>query len=527
MLARPSVLALLSCAVGCTGSPTTAADLVIRDADVWTVDADDTRATALAITDGAFVWVEDARRPVRAGSIGGGPEVEAPAEEPATAGVLGGTGADGVGVAPQAAVPGQHAVARGGVERLEQVVPDRPVAIMEQTSHAVWVNTSALAALGYDATTPDPVGGVILRDDAGTPTGLLLDAAGERAFDLALEERPSDLNEAALRLGLAEAARHGITSLGDGRAYWKRGYVDAWQALAAAGELTLRAQVPLWAYPDADDTTQIATLTSLRDGDGSDRLRVGQIKLYSDGIVWLTTGAMLEPYVTSGFAGPTGLTYFDGPRLTRYVTELEAAGFDMHIHAIGDRGVRQALDAIEAARDTNGAIGARHRLTHVEYVAPEDVPRFSALNVAADLQLSGAWTQPAALHDNDFLVGAARVDERAFRLRDLHDSGARVVLSSDFDVGPMSPFTGLARSIDRGDQSLPDLSAALRAVTLDAAWVLRQDDITGSIEVGKRADLVVVDRALETATRQELASTEVLWTVVDGEAVWRAPAFSP
>jgi AraC-like DNA-binding protein len=117
---------------------------------------------------------------------------------------------------------------------------------------------------------------------------------------------------------------------------------------------------------------------------------------------------------------------------------------------------------------------------------------------AADVQLAGSWTAPSRLHDNDFLVGPARVDERAYRVRDLYDAGARVVLSSDYDVGPMSPFVGMARAVDRGDQSLPSVEAALRAVTIEAAWVLRQEELVGSLEVGKRADFVVVDRDVFT-----------------------------
>lgn len=545
-----------------TGTEVAPADRILRGGDIVTMDAAGTRATALAIRDGAIVWVgSDAAIP---------PAFLGPATELVEL--------DGLQV-----LPGLHDVhnhileafhpaagtcliggyaplpshvdelrrcagdqvgtdwvvgwgfdfwtaatsggARTPAEILDEAIPDRPAAIMETTSHAAWVNHLALEALGYDAVAPDPPGGVVLRDGGGAPTGLLLDAAGDAAFDLALAESAEmqPLTEEALRLGLAEAARNGLTSVGDGRCYWKRGYVEAWQAVAAAGDLPLRAVVPLWAYPDEDDDAQIAALTAYYSDDPASRLRFSQVKMYADGIVWLTTGALLEDYAGPTFAGPRGLSYFSADRLARYVTELERVGFDLHLHAIGDRGVRDALDAVESARAENGDLGARHRLTHVEWIDPSDVPRFAALDVAADFQLAGSWTRPERLHDNDFLVGAARVDERAYRVRDLYDAGARIVLSSDYDVGPMSPFLGMAAAVDRGAQSLPSVEAALRAVTIDAAWVLGQDERVGSLEVGKRADFVLVDRDVFTAA--DLAGTTVLWTVVDGEETWRDPSF--
>ncbi len=528
-----------------------AADLVVTNADIVTMDAVGTRARALAARDGALVWVGDV---VPDGMIGpdtevvdaGGAQVlpglhdvhnhllEAfhPAFQCTVSGYAG-LSTYAAQLAACAPPAGDGWVVAWGfdfwtAERdpsrpadvLDAVYADRPVVVMESTSHAAWVNDAALAALGFDASSPDPNGGVILRGDDGAPTGLLLDAAAELVFDVALAPGPDahEQNVAALREGLAAAAANGITALGDGRCFWKRGYDAAWRALDDEGALTLRAVVPLWAYPEEDDDAQLAFFRGYAPREGT-HLTFGQVKLYADGITWLTTGAMLEPYTGPTFAGPTGLNYFDAARLTRYVTELEREGYDLHIHAIGDRGVREALDAIAAARATNGDVGARHRITHVEWVAPDDVPRFAELGVVADIQLSGVWTQPQFLHDNDFLVGADTVDERAYRLRDLQDAGARITLSSDYDVGPMSPFVGVARAVDRGDQSLRDRSAALRAVTVDAAWVLRTEQQTGSLEAGKRADFIVVDR--DVFTTPALADTVVCATWFEGHEVFR------
>jgi predicted amidohydrolase YtcJ len=407
---------------------------------------------------------------------------------------------------------------------LDDWFPSTPVAILEDTSHSTWVNSEALRRLGIDASTPDPAGGVISRDPVtGQADGLLLDTAGEWPWDLALQPNPTltAQNEAALRAGLAAVNRVGITSLADARAYWQRGHVEAWEAVDAAGDLTVRAVVGLWAYPTMDTDDLIAELTArYRDVPG-DRLRFSQVKLYADGLVQNTTARLLAPYRSWTFGDPRGSFYFDQGRIERLAVELGAVGFDLHIHAIGDDGVRTALDAIEA---TAGMVARppRHRLTHVELVHPDDVPRFAQLDVTADLQIS-EWTMPARLHDADVFIGAARVDERAWRLRDLYDSGARVVLSSDYDVGDLSPFKGMARAVNRGPQSLPDVAAAIRAYTIEPAWLLRQEDLVGSLEVGKRADLVIVDRNPITTT--DLAGTRVMMTVVDGGVVYRRAGF--
>lgn len=405
---------------------------------------------------------------------------------------------------------------------LDDHFPNTPVAVMELTSHSAWVNSEALRRLGIDGDTADPIGGVISRW-SGQADGLLLDSAGELPFDMALEANPALMaqNVEALRAGLAFANRHGVTSLSDARAYWKRGYVEAWEQVRDEGDLTVRASVGLWAYPTMDTGELIDTLAAMYSDEPGARLRFNQVKLYSDGLVSNTTAALLDPYSTETWAGSRGLNYFDEARLTRMARELTAVGFDLHVHTIGDRAVHEALNAIEATAGET-ARPPRHRLTHVEMVAPADVSRFAKLGVIADMQTS-EWTLPEHLHDNDVFLGADRVDERSWPLRDLHESGAQLTLSSDYDVGDMSPFKGMARAIDRGDQSLPDVDAAIRAYTINAAAAMRQEDRVGSIEVGKLADLVVVDR--DPVSTDALAGTKVLWTLVEGEPVYRRAGF--
>jgi len=359
-----------------------------------------------------------------------------------------------------------------------------------------------------------------LRAADGTPNGVLVDAAGEWPWDHALAPSPEldAINHRALLDGMAHDNEYGITSASDARVYWGRGYLDAYRRAEERGEMTVRMVLGLWAYPSKNDDTQIATLARMRRDDGG-MVRQTQIKIYADGLTQNTTAALLEPYRSKTLGAARGLDYFDAPRLARCVRELQAAGFDMHIHTIGDRGVRQALDAIEAARALPGGAGARHRLTHVELVHPGDVPRFRTLGVFADVQLAEE-NDPEHLHELEPFIGAERMNERAWRVRDLYASGATVTLSSDYDVGDLNPFAGMQRALTRGAQSLPNIDAALRAYTVNAARLMRSETRTGSLEVGKRADMIVVDRDIYAIPVERIAGTRVLRTMVDGREVY-------
>lgn len=404
---------------------------------------------------------------------------------------------------------------------LDSIISDRPVAIMEETSHSYWLNSKALELAGIDADTPDPVGGVILRDEEGEATGLLLDNAGDLALDKALPPSKAldEVYYQAVLAGQDELAQNGITSVADARVFWRRGHLQAWQKAAQNDELKARTALGLWAYPTLDDDEQLAELKAMyQPGDDDSLLRVSQIKFYVDGIIHNTSARLQKPYAESlPGVDRNGLYYFGPERLQRYVAELAQAGFDMHIHAIGDRAVSDALDAIEA---TDGK--GRHRITHVELVDQADLPRFQQLNVTADFQPSPYFT-PSFLNDNVPMIG-----ERAYQmlpLRELYDSGARVTLSSDWDVNPLSPLGIMKNALSLGKRGLPNLEAAVKAYTLGAAYSLRQERETGSLEVGKQADLVVLDRNIFELPLAQLGKTRVLWTLLGGEEVYRAEAF--
>jgi predicted amidohydrolase YtcJ len=402
---------------------------------------------------------------------------------------------------------------------LDDAISDVPVAIMEQSSHSTWVNSRALEVLGINASTPNPQGGLILKDANGEPNGILVDAAGEFPWEAALAPNATlnQLNRQALSDALTGNSEVGITSAVDARTYWQRGYMEAYTAARDANELTVRMVLSLWASPTADDEAQLATLAGMF-VDSGDYLRVRQIKLYSDGLIDNTTAALLEPYTSAEtFGDPLGLNYFPPERLNRYVQELAPLGFDMHIHAIGDRAIRESLNALE----THGP-GGRHHLTHAELITDADLPRFAQLGVSADFQL-GEHTMADQLHDvMDEHLGATRVDEEAFRVRDLWDGGANVALSSDFDVGPLSPFAGMQVALTRGVQALPDVAAAVKAYTLNAAHIMSSEAVTGSLEVGKAGDFVVIDRDIFAIPAAEIDQTQVLQTVLAGVEVYRS-----
>lgn len=406
-------------------------------------------------------------------------------------------------------------------EMLDGIVSDRPVAVMEETSHSYWLNSKALELAGIDDDTENPAGGVILRDKSGRATGLLLDNAGDLALDKALPPSKAlqNIYYQAVLAGQDELAKNGITSVADARVFWRRGHMEAWRRAAEQDELTARTTLGLWAYPTLDDDEQLDELKALYD-EGSDEslLRVTQIKFYVDGLIHNTTAVMTQPYLQSlpGVAA-RGVYYFTPERLERYARELSQAGFDMHVHAIGDQAVRDGLNAFEATGNEG-----RHRLTHVELVDRSDVSRFKQQGVIADFQPS-PYFQPSFLKSNEPMIG-----NRAYAMlpmRELYDSGAHVTLSSDWDVNPVSPLGIMQNALSLGERSLPSLAAAIKAYTLDAAYTLRQEDETGSLEVGKQADLVVLDQNIFDLPVKQIGKAKVLWTLLGGEEVYRAQGF--
>ncbi|MCB0704356.1 MAG: amidohydrolase family protein [Saprospiraceae bacterium] len=407
---------------------------------------------------------------------------------------------------------------------LDQAFPDVPVAVLEETSHSVWVNSKGLEMAGIDANTPDPVGGHIMKLGNGTIIGVLLDNAGDLVLHQALASNPviDALNyNGLIEYSLPLMARNGITSACEARTYWKRNYLQIWQDVQDNGLLTCRMVLTPWVYPEDEDAEMVPILQSMYQADDN-FLRINQLKVYSDGISINATAALLEPYDFNwGLPFDTGLNYIEVNRLSTLISTLETTGYDFHIHAIGDRGVTEGLNAIEFARNQNGDIGARHRITHLEFVDPADFPRFEELNVTADMQVAGYWTEPQYWGLNEDFVGAER-SENFIPLKFIYDNNARVTLSSDWDVSTLNPFHGMQNALTRAPQEMPSVEAVVKAYTIHGAYLMRQDQFTGSLEVGKWADFICVNQDIFTIPQNQIALTKVLCTWVDGTEVYRS-----
>ncbi|MFN0174005.1 MAG: amidohydrolase [Saprospiraceae bacterium] len=404
-------------------------------------------------------------------------------------------------------------------EILDDVVSDRPVAIMEQTSHSIWCNSKALQLLGFTSSTPNPTGGIIMRNNSGEPNGILVDNAGELLMALALAPTAQSMEndyKGLVEFALPELAKHGITSVSEARTFWKRNQQDTWKKIEADGKLTCRVNLGLWAYPIEEDATQIASIKALYSNDPNKLLRINQIKVYADGIIHNTTAAMHDDYLIDYFALGTnkGLNYFTESRLAQYISALEGTGFDFHIHALGNRGIHESLNAVQQGGTSMG----RHRITHVEYVDPADYGRFASLNVTADAQVAGDFTQPTHWHDNDYLVGAA-LASKIIPIKDLKAAGARLTLSSDWDVSDLNPFIGLENAVTRTPQEI-SLEDAVRAYTINAAYVMRQENKVGTVEVGKEADLILLDRNIFEIPVSQISETKVDLTYLKGKLVY-------
>ncbi|MCE9685677.1 amidohydrolase family protein [Shewanella sp. AS16] len=404
---------------------------------------------------------------------------------------------------------------------LDAIFPDNPVVIMEQTSHSMWVNSVALAKAGIDAASPDPQGGKILKDpDTGKLLGVLLDNAGELVMEQAWQAQP-DLkaaNERGLLNGLAAAAENGITSIGDGRLYWKRGWLDTWLKLEAEERLTARVSLRPWVYPATDPAPQLAFFKQIHSDDPGRRLLLNQVKLYSDGIISNGTASTLTPYDWSYSRDlPHGLEYIPADRLGWWLSELDKLGFGAHIHAIGDAGVRNSLDAIAAMRAKG--VKRPYGMTHLEMVSPQDIGRFATLDVDADFQLGSDYI---AEQEHDWAVpfiGRQRA-HALLPINAIYRSGANVTLSSDWNVNPLNPLIGIANALYMGEAGLPDIDAAIDAYTLNAARALGIAEITGSLEPGKAADLVVLERDITQLAPEQIAATRILMTWLEGERVF-------
>ncbi len=429
--------------------------------------------------------------------------------------------------------------------QLDALSTDRPILLQGSDFHNMWVNSKALEIAGITANTPDPEGGKIVRDASGEPTGVLVDAAGWMVWGL-IPEPPTQDKLPYMQEISSFMALNGITSFMDA-ASGPDG-LDLYAALAESGGLLQRVR-PALTIPEelfGDPSAAVAWANDLaRAYARVHDLSFGTVKIFLDGVMEYPaqTAALIEPYLDEDGAPTTnrGNLYADNPILQRLVKALDKAGWQVHFHAIGDRAVRTALDACKAARRSNGGSGTRHTITHNELIDPADYGRFAKHGVVASWQLQWAvdnfWTGPA-LHP---YIGDERHD-RLYPARSVLAAGARMAGGSDWPVDPLTPWNQIATAADRiGIAGLPDfggtgnplnpgeaisLADSLDMHTRGAAYQLGQEDVTGTIEVGKDADLQILDIDVTTAPTAEVAFAQVRRTMLRGVTTYDAESSS-
>jgi predicted amidohydrolase YtcJ len=414
---------------------------------------------------------------------------------------------------------------------LDAIVADRPVVLDNRDGHGSWVNSVALALAGIDASTPDPRDGRIEREADETPQGTLHEGAMFLVQPLIPEPTEDEWLEGA-RIGQAELHRFGITAWQE--AAGRDGNLSAYRRLAERGELTGRVIVAqLWDRQAGRG--QLEGLVERRATNAVGRMRADRVKLFLDGVVENFTAAMLEPYLGVDGA-PTanrGLAMFEADELHAVARLVDGAGFHIHCHAIGDRAVRDGLDAIEGAIAANPTWERRPTIAHIQVIHPADLSRFNSLGVVANGQ--PVW----ALHERQMdvltipFLGAERTGWQ-YPFGSLLRAGARLAFGSDWAVSTANPLIEIEVAVRRTSVAhrdapvfLPDerisLEAAVRAFTLGSAYVNGLEAETGSITVGKLADLVALDRDL-FATDVLPADARVVLTLVEGEPVFEDPA---
>jgi predicted amidohydrolase YtcJ len=384
-------------------------------------------------------------------------------------------------------------------EELDAIVSDRPVALMARDSHSVWLNSAALARANGDLQVP---GGVVELDERGEPTGVLREESCWHFRDAYVEISDDEYLE-AMRSALKLTASRGVTAVHD-----KDGWLGAfrfWQRLDAEGTISLR----VWQSLPAEKADELAA-TEIRSGFGGELLRLGYLKAFMDGTLGSQTARMLDG---------SGVEITSRERLEELIRAGAKAGFPLAVHAIGDLANREALDAFEATREEWAPLGLRPRIEHAQLLAPEDVPRFGELGVAASVQFSHA---PSDRDLAERFWGERTAG--AYAYRSLLEAGAVVANGSDAPIEELDPLAGIRagvlRTLDerpawRAEQAL-SVEEALHATCIAPAWLEGEEHRRGRLLPGFRADLAVLDRDPLACEAEELTEIGVVATMVGG-----------
>ena len=541
------------------GQTAAAADLVFRHGVVYTVDAARSWASAVGVRHGRIVYVGTDSLP--AGLIGRGTEVVDLAGRmllpgfqdghvhPVESGVYLGLcdlndaetiDALSAGIRAWAAAHPKAAWVRGAGWQLplfpagnpsktllDRLVPDRPALLWAADGHSAWANSRALALAGITRATPDPPNGRIERDPRGEPSGTLREAAA----DLVDDALPP-ITDAEYAAGLVRAdslaSGFGITTMFSART--DEGQLRALASADRAGTLTVRVVAAL-EVPGAGGDTLRARLRDWRTRYATAHVHPTAAKLFQDGVIESGTAALLAPYLGRG--SDAGTPVRDQATLDRLAIALDHDGFQIHVHAIGDRAIRMALDALAHARAENGPRDLRHGITHLELIDPADIPRFRALGVVANFEPLWADGDEYLTKLTEPFLGPAR-SRWLYPIASVVRSGAVVTGGSDWSVSSLDPLQAIEVGIthrDPGDTvTAPwhpaervDLPTMIALYTINAAWAHHLERETGSIEVGKLADLVVLDQNLFTLPSSRIHEARVVRTLFEGRTVFQRP----
>lgn len=446
---------------------------------------------------------------------------------------------------------------------LDAVRTQRPIVVTSSDFHTVLANSRALALADVNAATPDPAGGKFLRDGAGAPTGICEDAAGWQVKGAIPPDTEADLLQQG-RAALAALREQGVTTFMDAAAGADHGRV--FKALQQSGELSARANFALTLSPDAAASSPTAAVAAARTlaatiDQGAPLpapgLNARIVKLFMDGVVNAPadTGALLTPYYTNTGSEDApvwepgsnlGALYFPSTVIEPLLVAAADANLDVHAHATGDRAVRVVLDAVARLRAQRPAADFRPAIAHAETVATADYPRFAALGVVPTMSFQWAQRAPYSIGDTEAHLGPERF-ARMEPFGSLARAGARVAYGSDWPIDPFDTFLALKVGVTRsGDPANPHSAASiapifegpinadpalsrletLRAITLNSAYQLRLETQVGSIETGKFADLIVLERNFMTVPEEELGRNRVLLTMVGGKVVLGLDAFA-
>lgn len=558
ILTRTAILSIGLLLAGCR--PTVPADLIIKNTAVYTMASPD-KAEAIAIRGDKIVFVGSNAEvdkfdgdSTEVHDLGG--RMVMPAFRDAHVHPQSGIGLsdchfedletpkaviDSVARCVAAANPGEWVRGRGWAlpvfpngnpnkALLDQIAPNNPVYLTAADGHSAWVNSKALALAGVTKATPDPVNGRIERDAAGNPSGTLRENASDLVSKFlppyTLEQRKAGLVR-AMRL----ANELGIATLHDASAGPEA--LEAYAALDQEGNLTTRVIAAQHVDPEKP-YSQVDSMVAWRQRfKGTKYYRPDAAKFFSDGVIEAKTAATLAPYLNSG--DNRGVANFRQGQLDSLMAAVDKAGIQIHVHAIGDRGIRMSLDSYERARQTNGPRDARPIISHIQLFDPADIPRFKALGVIASFQPLWSYADKYITDLTIPILGPER-SRWLYPIGSMAKSGAVLASGSDWTVSSLNPLEAIQVAITRrgptdsaGPAWIPeevvDLTTMLKSYTTGAAYAGFDEKTNGTLEVGRAADLIVLDQDLYRIPATDIHKVRVLLTVMDGKRVYADKVF--